>query len=264
MARNDDSDVLELRMVTTARPETVFRFLSDPIAFEQWMGAGSSIGTGLGGAVRVVYPNGHVAAGIIEEIVPNKRVVMSWGYEDGVNNLPPGATRVEISLSPHRGGTLVTLRHSGLRDATQRRNHRAGWRHYLSSLSQLATSKLDGMMGSILDTYISAWAERDPLARRRLLEQCWAEDGVFQDAMGYAEGLDELDDYIATAQRFAPNVVMTNDGTPSRSHGFVNHRWRMIGPDGTTMMTGTNTLELTDDGRIRSVIGFWDRPASAV
>jgi uncharacterized protein YndB with AHSA1/START domain len=262
MARSDDNDVLELRITITARPDTVFRFLSDPVAFEEWMGAGSSIGTGLGGTVRVVYPNGHVAAGIIEDIVPNERLVMSWGYENGVNNLPPGATRVEITLSPYRGGTLVTLRHTGLPDAMQRRNHRAGWRHYLASLSQRATSNLDAVMDSVLAAYINAWAERDPLVRRQLLTECWAEDGVFRDAMGYAEGIDDLNEYIATAQRFAPNMLMTRDGRPSRAHGFVSHRWRMVSPDGTTMMTGTNTLELTDDGRIRSVVGFWDQPAS--
>src|SRR4051812_49353918 len=134
MSERSGVDLLEVRITIAARPETVFRFLSEPEAFERWMGSGSTIGNGQGASYRVVYPNGHVAAGVVEELIPNKRVVMSWGYENGVNNIPVGATRVEISLAPTTGGTLVTLRHSGLRDAEQRRNHRAGWRYYLASL----------------------------------------------------------------------------------------------------------------------------------
>lgn len=259
MPEKSGIDLLELRITIAASPSTVFEFVSQPAAFERWMGAGSVLGKGVGAGFKVVYPNGHVAAGVVEEIVPNKRVVMSWGYENGINGIPPGATRVEISLTAQDGGTLVTLRHSGLRDAEQRRNHRAGWRHYLASLSQLASASLDSVVGRTLDSYIKAWAERDPATRRQLLTQCWATDGVFRDAMGYAEGLDDLSENIGMAQMFAPGIAMSVVGVPSRSQGFLSHRWQMTAPDGTPVMTGSNTLELDSSGLIRSCTGFWDK-----
>ncbi len=252
-------DLVEVRISIAARPETVFRFLSDPESFEMWMGAGSSIGQHAGADFRVVYPNGQVAAGVVDEIVVNRRVVMSWGYEHGVNGVPVGATRVEISLTPESGGTLVTLRHSGLRDAEQRRNHRTGWRYYLATLSQLATAVFDTTILSLVETYVKAWAEHDPTHRLELLKRCWAEDGVFCDAMGYAAGIDDLNDHIGMAQRFARGISMELVGAPSRSHGFVSHRWRMVAPDGTPLLSGSNTIELDVQGFIVSLVGFVDR-----
>jgi uncharacterized protein YndB with AHSA1/START domain len=260
MANESGVDVLELRITIAARPETIFTFLSDPVAFEQWMGKGSTLGRGEGGNFRVMYPNGHVAGGVVEEVVPNERVVMSWGYEQGINDIPVGATRVEITLTPTTTGTEVTLRHTGLRSAEQRRNHRAGWRHYLGALSQLASGTLAAVVGQAIDRYFQAWAERDPAARMRLLEQCFTTQGVFRDAMGYVEGRDDLNEYIGMAQQFSPGITMQRDGAPSRSHEFVSQRWRMSGADGTPMMTGSNTIEFTGDGLIRSVTGFWNMP----
>ena len=68
-------------MRVTARPETIFRFFSDPDRVRQWMGD-AAIGHSIGEAVRVVYPNGNVASGVVEEIVPDQRIVFTWGYDD--------------------------------------------------------------------------------------------------------------------------------------------------------------------------------------
>lgn len=263
MEKSDSVDILEVRITIAARPETVFQFLSDPAAFEQWMGAGSSLGKGTGAPFRVAYPNGDVAAGVIEESIPNQRVVMSWGYENGINNIPVGATRVEITLTPQHGNTQVVLRQSGLRNAEQRRNHRAGWRYYLASLSQLASSSLDGVIENAIGTYTEAWAVHDPSTRSELLNRCMAHGGVFRDAMGYAEGITDLNDYIGAARQFAPGIAMKRDGPLSRSQGFVAYRWKMVAPDDTTVMTGSNTVEFNGDGLIQSVTGFWDRPVNA-
>jgi uncharacterized protein YndB with AHSA1/START domain len=260
MDENQPLDVVEVRITIAARPETVFAYFREPAAFERWMGSGSSIVASPGGQVRVAYPTGDFAVGKIQEIVPDQRIVMTWGYERGPSELPPGSTRVEITLTPVEGGTRVVLRHSGLRAAEARRNHRAGWRYYLASLSHLASSALDAVVDRALDAYVEAWGAVDAAQRRRLLEQCCDPKGVFRDAMGYVEGLDDLVDYIGTAQRFSPGVKLVRNGPAARSHGFVSHGWRMTQPDGAIVMTGTNTVEFTGDGRIRSVTGFWDPP----
>jgi uncharacterized protein YndB with AHSA1/START domain len=47
-----DTDTIEVRMRIAAKPATVFRFLSDPDRFKQWMGT-ASLGPSVGGAVVV-------------------------------------------------------------------------------------------------------------------------------------------------------------------------------------------------------------------
>ena len=259
MGKNAGVDILEVRITIAARPATVFEFLSDPAAFERWMGPGSSLGQGAGAPFHVAYPNGDVAAGVVEEVVLNQRVVLSWGYENGINNVPVGATRVEITLTPHGGNTLVVLRQSGLRDAEQRRNHRAGWRYYLASLSQLASSSLDKVIENAVETYTEAWAATDSSARVDLLGRCMAPHAIFRDAMGYAQGIPDLSDHIGTAQQFAQGMTMNRDGPLSRSQGFVTYPWKMVTPDGSTVMTGSNMVEFNGDGLIQSVTGFWNR-----
>lgn len=263
MSRNESVDVIVVRITIAARPETIFSFLSDPEAFQSWMGAGSSLAPGNGGAYKVAYPNGDVAAGVVEEIVPNERVVMSWGYEGGANELPLGSTRVEISLAPVEGGTRVTLRHSGLRDPMQRKNHRAGWRHYLATMSQLASAGLDAVIEERINAYTAAWSAHDSVERVHLLQSCWGENAVFRDSMGYAEGIDDLSDSIGMAQRFAPGIVLERTGPASRSHSFASYRWRMTTPDGTEVMRGSNTAEFDADGMLLSMTGFWYKPSSA-
>jgi uncharacterized protein YndB with AHSA1/START domain len=250
-----DADVVEVRMRIAAKPATVFRFLSDPDRFGQWMG-NAALGAGVGGPIVVNYPDGSSAIGEIEEIVPGERLVFSWGYDRPERGIAPKSTRVAIQLTPIPTGTLVTLRHSGIpRD--ERRGHAMGWRHYLSALSNVAAS-VAGLAEPAVDAYQRAWAERDAAKRDELLSRCWSQDAVFRDSMGYAEGRRELADYIDAAQRFAPDVKLERVGPLLQSHSYINYRWRMVAPNGAVVMTGNNVGELSPDGVFLNMTGFWE------
>ena len=116
----------------------------------------ATLGTAVGEPLTVRYPDGGSAIGTIEEIVPDKRLVFSWGYSDPAKNLPPNTSRVAIDLAPIPSGTLITLRHSGL-TREMARNHAMGWRHYLSTLANAAAS-VTALAGSAVDTYQAACA----------------------------------------------------------------------------------------------------------
>jgi len=253
------SDVVEFRMRVAAHPATVFRFLSDPDRFRQWMGD-ATLGAAAGEPLTVRYPNGGSAIGTIHEIVPDKRLVFSWGYSDPAMQLPPNSSRVSIELTPIPSGTLITLRHSGLASETAR-NHAMGWRHYLSALANAAAT-VAGLAAPAVDAYQAAWAERDPGKRAALLARCWDSGAIFRDAMGYAEGRDDLADYIGAAQSFAPNIAFERVGPLLHAHGHVNYRWRMVAPDGAVITTGNNVGELSPDGMFLSMTGFWEPPAA--
>ena len=82
---------------------------------------------------------GDIARGEFLEATPYSRVVFTWGWEGDGSPLPPGASTVEITLTPDGDGTLVRLRHYGLPDAEQESAHAAGWEHFLERLSTVAS-----------------------------------------------------------------------------------------------------------------------------
>ena len=72
---------------------------------------------------RVEMGGGPVMVGEYLELVPHERIVFSFGWDptDGAPPIAPGSTRVEVTLTPDDGDTIMTLRHTGLPVADRRR-----------------------------------------------------------------------------------------------------------------------------------------------
>jgi uncharacterized protein YndB with AHSA1/START domain len=67
------------------------------------------------------------------ELVPHRRVVFSYGWEDGRMGVPPESTTVEIDLVEHAGVTVLRLVHHGLPPEAVA-DHEHGWRYFLDIL----------------------------------------------------------------------------------------------------------------------------------
>lgn len=258
-----DANIVEVTVQIAARPETVFRFLSDPARFKQWMGGGASIAPAVDGALRVQYPDGpvtkgHVASGRVTEWVAGKSVAFTWGYEHAGATVPAGSTQVTITLTPTAEGTRVTLRHAGLPGAEQA-GHRMGWRHYLSMLAGASTSeRLDAVAESIADRYVAAWNEPDDARRMTLLTDVFAERGAFRDAFGCVDGRAELSGHIANALRMTQGARLERVGRVQRCDATLRYAWRVVFANGVEMAKGENVLDIDLDGRISRCLGFWD------
>ena len=130
---NDDG-VVEVSVHVAAQPETVFPYFTDPGRYAQWMGSDATLEPVPGGCYRVRMRDGVEAAGEFVEVDPPHRLVFTWGWTHD-HAVPPGATRVVITLHAENGGTRVVLRHHDLPDQDQRGHHRNGWELYLGRLS---------------------------------------------------------------------------------------------------------------------------------
>jgi uncharacterized protein YndB with AHSA1/START domain len=86
------------------------------------------------GTFRINVNGRDRSAGTFLELVPHSRIVFTWGWEDPALQIPPGATTVEVTLSPEADGTRVRLVHRGLASPELRDAHRVGWQHYLDRL----------------------------------------------------------------------------------------------------------------------------------
>lgn len=121
-----------------ATPETIWPFLTEPGRHVEWDGTVAEIDPRPGGIYRVLVGGQHQSAGEYVEVVPMKKVVFTFGWDQPDHPIPPGSTTVEISLHPEGSKTLVRLTHRGLPDDAVS-DHGHGWEHYLGRLAVAAT-----------------------------------------------------------------------------------------------------------------------------
>ena len=114
-----------------ADPERVFDHFTRPDAILCWMGDYAALDPTPGGQF-ILDINGVPVRGRYLEVDRPRRLLLSWGHA-GSERLPPGASTVEVTLTPHDGGTTVTIVHSGL-PAPEAHQHRLGWPHFLGRL----------------------------------------------------------------------------------------------------------------------------------
>jgi hypothetical protein len=105
--------------------------------------------------------------------------------------------------------------------------------------------------------YAQAWLETDPVARRALLERCWAQDGVYCDPIGRATGRDGLAAHIGGFQAQQPGARLEVVSGVDEHDGYVRFAWRLLAPDGSVALEGTDFGELDGDGVLRRIIGFF-------
>ena len=128
-----ETKVIERVITIDAPPETVFRLLTDPVQYVRWKGKLAELEPQPGGKFRVEFASTKdIAAGKYVEVIRDRRVVFTWGWE-GNDMVPPGSSTVEIDLEPAGSGTRLRLVHRGLPfDAVTR--HSDGWDYFLPRL----------------------------------------------------------------------------------------------------------------------------------
>jgi uncharacterized protein YndB with AHSA1/START domain len=119
-----------------APPDRVYQFFTRPEALTAWMGESADIDPSPGGRFEVDV-KGTPVRGHFLRLDPPHRLVISWGYRDSPH-LPPGASTVDVRLTPEGGGTRVELQHRDLPSA-EHPGHASGWSHYLARLAIAGT-----------------------------------------------------------------------------------------------------------------------------
>jgi hypothetical protein len=112
--------------------------------------------------------------------------------------------------------------------------------------------------------YIACWNERDPVKRRKLVADTWAEEGAYVDAHRNAKGLEALDAMLAKAQEAYPGYRLRLISKIETHNRFVRFSWAAGGSEETPLyLGGTDFVSLTEDGRAQSVVGFVDAAPAA-
>src|SRR5712691_4774451 len=114
--------VIERELEIAASPETVWQFLVDPEKALRWMGLSGTFDIQAGGAYRIVIIPGHIASGEYLELDPPRRLVYTWGWDEG-GSVPPGGSTVEFELSRSGAGTRLRFVHRDLPSPESAESH---------------------------------------------------------------------------------------------------------------------------------------------
>lgn len=115
-------------------------------------------------------------------------------------------------------------------------------------------------MSEAIEPYMAAWNEPDEGARRKLLEEAWADEGVYSDPTAEVTGLDPLVGHIGRFMEQMPGFrIVATSGIDSH-HGFARFTWGMDDASGARILDGIDFVELARDGRIGRITGFFGPP----
>lgn len=126
-----------------AEVEEVYALLTDAAQFVRWMAPTATLDPTPGGVVTWTHLNGDVVCGEYLEVVPNRRIVFTFGWERADVDVPPGSTTVEIDLRAKDGCTELHLVHRGL-PGPMAEAHAGGWANYLNRLATVAEGRDPG------------------------------------------------------------------------------------------------------------------------
>lgn len=105
------------------------------------------------------------------------------------------------------------------------------------------------------ELYARAWNE--PERALALLEECWAQDGVYADdeVPDGVVGRAALVDLIAATHEALPGFRVWETSTPRLLAGRLGLTWSQEGGDPRESSAGTDVIEFAPDGRIARVTG---------
>ncbi|MBD8868428.1 SRPBCC family protein [Nocardioides donggukensis] len=135
---------LEVDQLVDARPETVYRLLTEPELYARWFGPAGSVVTvesmdvRLGGrlGLSIAIPAADLTVGIegfYEVIEPPTRLVHTWRSLD-----EELVTSVTFTLEPQGEGTRLVVTHRGFVDPVDLESNQGGWHDHLATLAERA------------------------------------------------------------------------------------------------------------------------------
>lgn len=109
----------------------------------------------------------------------------------------------------------------------------------------------------IVTKYMAAWNEADIARRKALLEQCWADGGVYVDPGVELAGRDALAQHISKMQAGRPGARLVFMSGVDVHHRVVRFLWRLVRADRTCGDTSIDVGEIGPDGRLIKMVGFF-------
>jgi uncharacterized protein YndB with AHSA1/START domain len=132
-----DGDAVIHELDLPAPPEQVFDMFTDPRRLVRWIGLSADLQPMPVGRFRFEITQGQFCEGQYVIVDRPHRLVFTWGWTDPGFGLPPGTSRVKVTLTSSgdgAGGTRLRLVHTGLAGDLGVL-HEDGWSRFLARLA---------------------------------------------------------------------------------------------------------------------------------
>jgi len=113
-------------------------------------------------------------------------------------------------------------------------------------------------MHDLISRYLACWNQTDPDARRKLIDEVWADESSYIDPLGEAHGRDAIDATIAAAQGQFPGCVFSLAGPVDAHHRQARITWGLGEEGSDPLVVGFDVAVADADGKVRAVFGFLD------
>jgi uncharacterized protein YndB with AHSA1/START domain len=128
-----------------APPQQVFAAWTDAAQLQRWLAPIAQADGRVGGHFRLevqTADGAHVVAGEYRELIPARRIVMTWVYEGPMVPTGKEPTQVTVEFRPSGSNTEVSVHHEGLKNPTYRDAIRQGaWTEALTQLDSLLSGR---------------------------------------------------------------------------------------------------------------------------
>ncbi len=109
----------------------------------------------------------------------------------------------------------------------------------------------------LIDAYCAAWSEANVAKRTRLLADVWAEGATYTDPRAHVTGTDELAAHIGRVLASRPGARVIRTSAVDTHHGLARFAWRVVEADGTMLPEGIDFAEMSAEGRLARIVGFF-------
>lgn len=112
-------------------------------------------------------------------------------------------------------------------------------------------------LSEVLDAYLAAWNTDDAMERARLLEKSVTDDVEFIDPMANFKGTPDLAQHITAVRSTYHGVTFASAGELDAHNNVARAPW--VARTGDTELHGLDVYDIAEDGRLRRIVGFFDR-----
>ncbi|QBS44798.1 nuclear transport factor 2 family protein [Nocardia sp. CS682] len=118
-------------------------------------------------------------------------------------------------------------------------------------------AEVDGPLDALIDTYCLGWSDPDPVRRREFLGAALAAGATYTDPTVHAVGVEELAAHIDGVFAQQPGMRVMRVSRIDAHHEMARFGWRLVQADGTALPDGVDFVEVSAEGRIRRIVGFF-------
>ncbi len=208
----DPSKIHPNKRTVNLPPLEVYRAFVNAVALRDWLADAAQTDPREGGRLYLWWNGGYFVNGEYTTLVPGQKIAFTWHGRG-----EPEPTRVQVTLTPKNGGTLVTLVHAGLgpgkKWAEAREAIARGWETGLENLQSALETGIDlrqarlPRLGILIGDFNSEIAEKlhVPLTYGARL------DGTADGTGAHAAGLQKDDVIVSLAGKKIADYSSFND-----------------------------------------------------